>query len=62
MEDKRAITFNTPSPSKALPYEQWTRCELIHHADELGIAGRWDLTKSELIIALRDRESGKDAT
>lgn len=45
------------SPSKkggkAPPYEQWTKDELIERATELEIEGRWDMSKSELIKALR---------
>ncbi|WP_224823566.1 Rho termination factor [Cognatishimia sp. MH4019] len=46
------------SPSKkggkAPPYEEWTKDELIARAGELDIEGRWDMTKAELIKALRD--------
>ncbi len=38
---------------KAPPYEEWTRDELIERAGELGIEGRWDMAKDELIEALR---------
>lgn len=39
---------------KAPPYEEWTKDELIERATELEISGRWDMTKDELIAALRD--------
>ena len=35
------------------PYEEWTRDELYERAKELEIEGRSDLTKDELIEALR---------
>ncbi len=35
------------------PYEKWTRDELYERAQELGIEGRSDMTKDELIEALR---------
>mgnify|MGYP000576727269 CR=1 FL=1 len=46
------------SPSKkggkAPPYEEWTRDELYERAQEIGIDGRSDMTKDELIEALRN--------
>ncbi|QPH56118.1 DUF7218 family protein [Pontivivens ytuae] len=39
---------------KAKPYEQWTKDELYDRAQELEIKGRSDMTKDELIEALRD--------
>ncbi len=36
------------------PYEEWTRDELYERAREIGIDGRSDMTKDELIDALRD--------
>jgi len=38
---------------KAPPYEDWTKDELYGRAQELGIEGRSDMTKDELIEALR---------
>jgi hypothetical protein len=35
------------------PYEEWTKDELEDRARELGIEGRSELTKDELIEALR---------
>lgn len=47
------------SPSKkggkASPYEDWTKGDLYDRAQELDVEGRSDMTKSELIAALRDR-------
>ena len=47
------------SPSKkggkASPYEDWTKDDLYDRAQELDVEGRSDMTKSELIAALRDR-------
>ena len=34
-------------------YEDWTKDELIERATTLGITGRWDMTKSDLIEELR---------
>ena len=34
-------------------YEEWTMDELLERAKEIGITGRWDLNKDELIDALR---------
>ena len=38
---------------KASPYEEWTRDDLYDRAQELDIDGRSDMTKDELIKALR---------
>ncbi len=38
----------------AAPYEEWTRDELYDRAQELDIDGRSDLTKDQLIDALRN--------
>lgn len=47
------------SPSKkggkVSPYEDWTKDDLYERAQELGVEGRSDMNKSELIAALRDR-------
>ena len=37
------------------PYEDWTKEELHERAHELGIEGRSEMSKSELIEALRDK-------
>ncbi len=37
------------------PYEEWTREELYDKAEEVDIEGRSDMSKDELIDALRDR-------
>ncbi|WP_112320534.1 DUF7218 family protein [Oceanibium sediminis] len=46
------------SPAKkggqAAPYEEWTRDALYERAQELDIEGRSDMTKDELIAALRN--------
>ena len=48
---------DSQSPSskggKASPYENWTKDELYERARELEIDGRSDMTKGELITALR---------
>lgn len=38
---------------KAAPYEEWTKEELYDRAQELEIEGRSDMSKDELIAALR---------
>ena len=38
---------------KAPPYEEWTKDDLYARAQEIGIDGRSDMTKDELIEALR---------
>lgn len=37
------------------PYEEWTKDDLYERAKEIGIDGRSDMDKGELIKALRDR-------
>lgn len=37
------------------PYEDWTKDDLLERAGDLDITGRWDMTKDDLIAALRDR-------
>ncbi|WP_425410650.1 DUF7218 family protein [Hyphococcus sp.] len=39
---------------KASPYEDWTKDELEDRAAEIGIDGRSDMNKDELIKALRN--------
>ena len=39
---------------KAPPYEDWTKDDLYERAQELDIDGRSDMTKDELINALRN--------
>ena len=39
---------------KAPPYEEWTKDELYARAQEIGIDGRSDMDKDELIEALRN--------
>ncbi|QFU10216.1 hypothetical protein PARPLA_00219 [Rhodobacteraceae bacterium THAF1] len=39
---------------KQPPYEDWTKDELYERAQEIGIDGRSDMTKDELIEALRN--------
>ncbi|MEM8577329.1 MAG: Rho termination factor [Pseudomonadota bacterium] len=38
---------------KAPPYEEWTKDDLYARAQEIGIDGRSDMDKAELIEALR---------
>ena len=40
---------------KAPPYEEWTKDDLYDRAQEIGIEGRSDMTKDELIEALRSQ-------
>jgi len=57
-KEKAARIANTPDASEkggaASPYEEWTKDELYERAQELEIDGRSDMTKSELIDALRE--------
>ena len=39
---------------KAPPYEDWTKDELYEQAQKVGIDGRSDMSKDELIEALRN--------
>ena len=45
--------FPSEKGGKQRPYEEWTKDDLIERATELEIEGRWDMTKGELIQALR---------
>ncbi|MGR3504037.1 DUF7218 family protein [Pseudaestuariivita sp.] len=40
---------------KAPPYEEWTKDDLYARAQELDVDGRSDMSKDQLIEALRDR-------
>ena len=40
---------------KAQPYEEWTKDDLYNRAQEIGVKGRSDMSKDELIEALRGR-------
>jgi hypothetical protein len=35
-------------------YEDWSDEELVVHAEQLGVAGHLEMTRAELIAALRD--------
>lgn len=39
---------------KQPPYEEWTKDDLYERAQEIGIDGRSEMTKDELIEALRN--------
>lgn len=56
-QSKAAAIANTPDASakggQQPPYEDWTKDELYDRAKELDIAGRSDMSKDELINALR---------
>ena len=39
---------------KAEPYEEWSKDELYQRAQEIGVEGRSDMDKAELIEALRN--------
>jgi hypothetical protein len=59
-KEKAARIANTPPREagkrggKAKPYEEWTKDELYERAGEIGIEGRSDMDKGELISALRN--------
>ena len=57
-KEKAARIANTPDASAkggaAPPYEEWTKDELYERAQELDIDGRSDMSKDELIDALRN--------
>ncbi len=59
-KEKAARIANKPDSKagkrggNAQPYEEWTKQELYERAQEVGIDGRSDMDKSELISALRN--------
>lgn len=59
-KEKAARIANTPAEEagrkggQAPPYEEWTVEELRDRAAEIGIEGRSDMDKDELIAALRN--------
>lgn len=59
-KEKAARIANTPREEAAEeggespPYEEWTVDELRDRAEEIGIEGRSDMDKDELIAALRN--------
>lgn len=61
-KEKAARIANTPRKEAAKkggssePYEEWSKEQLQQRAQEVGIEGRSDMTKDELIDALRDRQ------
>ena len=56
-KEKAARIANSPGASErggeSPPYEEWTKDELYDRAQELDIDGRSDMTKDQLIEALR---------
>lgn len=56
-KEKAARIANAEGASKkggtSSPYEEWTKDDLYDRAREIGIEGRSDMTKDELIEALR---------
>lgn len=57
-KEKAARIANTPDAAEkggeASRYEEWTKDELYEQAQNVGIDGRSDMTKQELIDALRE--------
>jgi len=59
-KEKAARIANTPAEEagrkggEAAPYEEWTVDELRDRAADIGIEGRSDMTKDQLIDALRN--------
>lgn len=56
-KEKAARIANADDAAKrggaSRPYEEWTKDDLYDRAAEVGIEGRSDMTKDELIEALR---------
>lgn len=48
-----AIDAVEDKPGSGQPYESWTRAELLERAKELEIPGRYQMSKAQLIKALR---------
>jgi hypothetical protein len=38
---------------RSRPYDDWSKSDLIARARDLGIKGRWSMSKSQLVSALR---------
>lgn len=58
-KEKAARIANTPSDEQdkskmGKAYEDWTKAELYEKAKDVGIDGRSDMSKKELIRALRN--------
>lgn len=59
-DEKAARIANTPRKTagkrggSSPPYDEWTKDELEDRAREIGIDGRSDMNKDELIEALRE--------
>lgn len=53
---REARRENIKKAQRARSYESWTKKELYERAAELGIAGRSQMAKCELIVALRARQ------
>ena len=57
-KEKAARIANTPDSGKkggkSPKYEEWTKDELYDQAQNVGIEGRSDMSKEELIEALRN--------
>lgn len=59
-KEKAARIANTPREEagrkggQSPQYEEWTKDELYERAQEIGIEGRSEMTKKELIKALRN--------
>ena len=59
-KEKAAGIANTHNPDAArggqsASHEEWTKDDLYERAQELDVDGRSDMTKDQLIEALRDR-------
>lgn len=54
-KEKAARIANADNGGKHKKYEKWTKEELYDKAQHVGIEGRSDMDKDELIKALRDR-------
>lgn len=50
----RTVEPEPGTPGQGVPYEQWTKAQLYERAQELEVAGRSQMSKDELVAALRE--------
>jgi hypothetical protein len=49
----QAVEPEPDTPGQGVPYEQWTKAQLYERAQELEVPGRSQMSKGELVAALR---------